>query len=99
MLYGVEINEPYQVNAEFKLRCLLDVTDEGGFNWTSKPERAFATEDKELAETIAATVAESWDAQVVPVEEGKLPTLEPEALVKAFTDRARTRAKQAREIR
>jgi hypothetical protein len=99
MLYGVEINEPYQVNAEFKLRCLLDVTDEGGFNWTSKPERAFATEDKELAETLVSTIPESWDAQVVPVEEGKEPVLSSEELIKAFAARARTRAKQAREIR
>lgn len=99
MLYGVEINEPYQVNAEFKYRCMLDVGDEGQFNWTSKPARAFATEDKELAEKLVVTIPESWDAQVIPVEEGKQPALDADELVKVFTARARTRAKQAREIR
>lgn len=99
MLYGVEINEPYQVNTEFKYRCFLQVSDEGEMSWTSKPERTYVTEAEEAAEAIAKTLAESWGAKVVPVEEGKQCPLGDEETVKAFAVRARERAKQRREIR
>lgn len=98
-LYGVEINEPYQVNAEQKFRCYMQVGDDGAFSWTSKPERQFATPHKEAAEQIAGTLAESWDAQVVPVDEGVERDDDVDDIVKAFRARERTRRVQARQIR
>lgn len=99
MLYGVEINEPYQINAEYKYRCNLQVSDEGEMSWTNKDARTYVTEDKATAEAVADTLAASWDAKVVPVEEGKLCPLGDEEVVKAFRDRAKHAARQTREIR
>jgi hypothetical protein len=99
MLYGVEINEPYQVNTENKFRCFVQVGDDGAFSWTSKPERTFATPNKESAEQIASTLAESWDAQVVPVEGGTVREDGLEDIVAAFRARERERRTQFRQIR
>lgn len=98
-LYGVEINEPYQLNQEQKFRCFVQVDDAGSFSWTSKPERQFATPDKESAEQIAGTLAESWDARVVPVEEGVVRDEDIDDVVKAFRTRERERRSQFRQIR
>jgi hypothetical protein len=99
MLYAVEINEPAQVTKEDKFRCYVQTDDGGGFSWTSKPERTFATEDKEAAEAIAATLDKSWDATVVPVEEGTQPEIEDSEIVEAFKARERERRVQSRQVR
>jgi hypothetical protein len=105
MLYGVEINEPYQVNNEFKLRCFLSVGEDEGhpMSWSSRPHRYFATSQEDAAERIASTLAESWDARVVPLPEEEGPVVFDDevmpAVVKAFEDRARTRAREARHVR
>ena len=99
MLYGVEINEPYQANVEYKFRVQMMVRSDGEFQWTNKPEKAFATDDEAFAQELADTLAPSWDAQVVPVETGHEPELPKAELLKIFKERGRERMKQARQIR
>lgn len=100
MLYGVELNEPYQIGNEQKYRCWLQSSDEGAFSWTNKPERAFCTEDQDSAQKIANTLAESWDARVAPVEEGTERSGEElDGIVAAFRERERERRTQFRQIR
>lgn len=102
MLYGVEINEPYQSGVEAKLRCMLGVSEDEDhtMSWTSRPHRTFCTAGPEHAKQLADTLAESWDAQVVPVEEGvEFSAEDMPAVIDAFKARQRTAAKQARQIR
>ena len=99
MLYAVEINEPYQANVEYKFRVFMLVHDDGGFAWTNKPAKAFVTDDEEFAKALAETLAPSWDAQVVPAEEGTEHPLSKPELLKVFKERGRVRLQQARQIR
>jgi hypothetical protein len=98
VLYGIEINEPYQANTEYKFRINLRVIGNDQFSYTSKPHYAFATDDKAFAEELAATLAPSYEAAVVPLEEGETHHDKAE-LLKAFKERGRTRLQQARQIR
>lgn len=107
MLYGIEINEPYQVNAEYKFRCFISVGDDYSMSWCRgedpdgvKPNRTFCSPHKEAVQEIADSLSESWGAQVVPVEGGVERGNDViHDVVRAFRERQRTRAKQAREIR
>lgn len=108
MLYGVEINEPYQVGAEHKVRCMLVVSEDENhaMSWGREPEyegrpnRVFCTTDEAAARAVASTLAYSWDASVVPVEGGIefSPETMP-AVVRKFKERARTATREARHIR
>lgn len=107
MLYGVEINEPYQLNSEYKYRCFLQVGDDHSMSWCAgadpkgvKPDRTFCTPHEAAAEKIAASLADSWDAKVVPVEEGVERGNDViHDIVRAFELRAKERARQTRQIR
>jgi hypothetical protein len=68
MLYGVEINEPYQVQAEVKTRCWLGVSEDEAhtMSWTTRPHRTFCTPDREAAEQLVPLIPASYDAQVTP---------------------------------
>ena len=59
-LWGVELNEPYQVNAEYKFRCFLAVGDDYSMSWCRgedpdgvKPNRTFCSPDKAAVQEIA----------------------------------------------
>lgn len=100
MLYGVEINEPYQLNVEFKVRCMLQVSDDYEMSWTNKDERQFCTTNEQSAQEVADTLAESWGAQVIPVEGGTERGADViEDVIAAFRQRAKERARQTRHIR
>lgn len=85
-LYGIEINLPFQVQDDYKLRAMVHLGtstsyvkapngdqlpyDNHNLSYTEKPHKQFATADEESANALAATYAKSWNATVVPVDEG-----------------------------
>ena len=87
-LYGIEVNLPFQVQDDYKLRANVHLgISEGSvrtpsgeeltyqdhhLSWTERPHKQFATEDEESAKALAATYDKSWKAEVVPVDEGKV---------------------------
>lgn len=85
-LYGIEINLPFQVQDDYKLRAMVHLGTSTGsvktpsgdtltyedhnLSWTERAHKQFATEDEESAKALAATYDKSWSADVVPVDEG-----------------------------
>lgn len=95
-MFGIEINAPFQVQEDYKERVMARVVptvqtviapngeelgyDHHDLSFTGTPRKQFATESEELAEKLAKTYAPSWNATVVPVDEGYVLTdeqLEP----------------------
>ena len=104
MLYGIEINEPYQANAEFKLKCLVRFAHECDMGWTpSDSPTAFASSDEDFAGAVAKLLAPSFDPQVVPLEHDVVEPLEDakeqQSLLRALTAHRRFATQQSREIR
>jgi hypothetical protein len=91
-LYGIEINLPFQVQDDYKLRAMVHLGTSTGsvqtprgetltyedhnLSYTERPHKQFATEDEDAAKALAATYAKSWNATVVPVEGGQEYTAE-----------------------
>jgi hypothetical protein len=91
-LYGIEINLPFQVQDDFKLRAMVHLGtstqhvtapngeqlpyDSHNLSYTERPHKQFATEDEDAAKALAETYAKSWNATVVPVTEGQEYTAE-----------------------
>lgn len=115
-LYGIEINEPHQVlqDHKFKVNVKLSISDQTitapdgqeltyrqhSLSFTEKPEKQFATEDKDSAQALADTYADSWDAAVVPVEEGVEFSAEDLApVVQKEQENAKARLRAARALR
>ena len=115
-LYGIEVNLPSQVLADVKFRVMaaLAISDQKlvaptgeeltyrthNLSFTEKPEKQFATPDKESAEKLAGTYADSWDAAVVPVEEGREFSADDLApVIEAEQKDARERLRAIREQR
>ena len=104
MLYGIEINEPYQANAEFKLRCLVRFAHECDMGWTPPDSpTAFATSDEAVARKVTELLPGSFDPQVIPLEHDIVEPVEDPAeaqnLIRALTERRRFATQQSREIR
>lgn len=115
-LYGIELNEPHQLTADFKYRVRVKLTvsqhelvapngeklayTEHSLSFTDKPEKAFATPDREAAEQLAETYDQSWDAAVTPVEEGvEFSAEDLEPVIAQQRERAKERQRAARAIR
>jgi hypothetical protein len=114
-LYGIEINLPFQVQDDYKLRAMVHLGtstqrvkapngdlltyDEHNLSYTEKPHKQFATEDEAAANALAETYAKSWNATVVPVDEGQVYTAEQlEQIVKKEAENARARIRADRAL-
>lgn len=114
-LYGIEINEPHQVVQGTKFRTNVKLTiaerelkapdgqsliyTEHSLSFTEKPDKFFVTADKESAEALAATYADSWDAAVVPLNEGVEFTAEQlVSVIKQEQQKAKERQRAARAL-
>lgn len=114
-LHGIEINLPFQVQDDYKLRAmvavgiseqhvkapsgeLLPYTDHH-LSYTERPHKQFATESEEAAKALADTYAKSWNATVVPVDEGKVLTDEQlEPIIAKERSKAKDRVKADRAL-
>lgn len=114
-LYGIEINLPFQVQDDFKLKAMValgrstgTVTtpsgevltyDDHNLSFTERPHKQFATEDEASAKALAETYAKSWDATVVPVDEGTVFTAEElEPIIKKERENAKSRLRADRAL-
>lgn len=115
-LYGIEINLPSQVLDDFKFRVnvALFISEneikapdgqkltytEHTLSFTERPHKQFATDSKEAAEALAETYADSWDAAVVPVGEGREFSAEDlEPVIKRERENAKERLRATRALR
>jgi hypothetical protein len=114
-LYGIEINLPFQVQDDYKLRAMVHLGtstayvtapngdqlsyDEHNLSYTERPHKQFATEDEDAAKALADTYAKSWNATVVPVEEGQEYTAEQlEPIIKKEAENAKARLRADRAL-
>ena len=114
-MFGIEINAPFQVQEDYKLRVMARVVSvvqtvrapDGqqleyatyDISYTGKPHKQFATEDEDAAQALAETYAKSWNATVVPVDEGVVLTAEElEPIIKKERENATARLKAERAL-
>jgi hypothetical protein len=114
-LFGIEINLPFQVQDDYKLRANVALGtstqhikapngdqlsyDEHNLSYTERPRKQFATEDEASAKALAETYAKSWNATVIPVDEGVEYTKEQlEPIIKKENLNAKSRLKAERAL-